>query len=92
MKKYIICSVLGLSNLLISCSSDEQKSGALQEGYVENALIYEHPVLSSVSTNTPIQVKKGSKVELYNSFIMIYLEEDIKQIISWDYVKELTIK
>ena len=77
---------------MISCSSDKQKVGALQEGYVENALIYEHPIMSKASPNTPIQVKKGSRVELYDQFIMIYLEEDIKQIIPWDYVQELTIK
>ena len=77
---------------MISCGSDKKKVGALQEGYVENALIYEHPIMSQASPNTPIQVKKGSRVELYDQFIMIYLEEDIKQIIPWDYVQELTIK
>jgi|GEM_PF-3191331 len=88
MKILISTTILGLICLSASCNS---KESPLQEGYVVSGMIWENPVVKT-SDNSGSPIKEASKIEIYNEFVVIYLDDNIKRVVPWGFITELKIK
>ena len=83
-------SIILVSSILVSCEDDSQCHKPIKSGIIESGLVWKYPLNSGSNSGLPI--KKGSKVDLYENIIIIYLDDGSKQIEQLSSVTKLVIR
>ncbi len=86
--KNIIVIIAG-SLFLVGCSESPKP---LDSGTAVSGVVWKHPRLATVSENSGTPIPKDSKVDVYESLIIIRHHDGSRQIVPLDYVTDLKIQ
>lgn len=76
---------------LISCQPDSEPGKPLESGLIVSGMVWENP-RGQLGSNTGTPIEKGSRVDVYGTFLVIHRNDGTKQIEPLSLVTELVIR
>jgi hypothetical protein len=87
MKYTLYILAFATSLLLVGCSDS---SKPLASGTAVFGMIWKSPISAASNSGSPIP--QGSRVDVYDRLIIVYLADGSRQIVPLDYVTDLKLK
>ncbi len=90
--KYTLLVLTFATSLMLSGCSDSDSPKPLDSGAVVSGTVWKHSLHSTVTENSSTDIQKDSRVDIYESVIIIHLADGSRQIVPMDYVTNLKLK
>ncbi len=89
MRTLLVPLVFVLSLLMAGCSDS---SKPLASGTAVSGTVWQHSLRTVVGSNSGSAIPAGSKVDVFESIIIIHLSDGSRQIVPLDQVSDLKLK